>query len=106
MWPFLTAARRAGFFAKYHPVWAGSRRSTWTALWTGANGTARDVGLSAGGPDRAALPAGLRRDDRRDTLHVGVTYRTAAFSRVTVDGVMTAFLHRVDSLSEAACQPA
>ena len=40
----------------------------------------------------------------RDALHVGVSFRTAAFSRADVDGVIAGFKRCIESLEEAeAC---
>jgi hypothetical protein len=39
----------------------------------------------------------------RDDLHVGVSYRTAAFSRAAVDAVTSEFVRCIESLREVPC---
>jgi hypothetical protein len=92
MWPFLSRARREGFYAKYHPVWGGVTPLNVDALW-GKSGR-NDVrsweyfrAVSTG----PLCPLVLAVTTAQDTMHVGVSYRTAAFSRTMVDDVTAAF---------------
>jgi hypothetical protein len=39
----------------------------------------------------------------RDGLHVGVSYRRAAFSKAAVDGVASDFVRCIESLREEPC---
>jgi hypothetical protein len=105
IWPFLSVRRREGFFAKYHPAWGGVSALNVSDLWSknGADNTQSLDYLRAAstGP---LCPVVFAVTTVRDTLHVGVSYRTAAFSRATVDGVAAGFIRCIDSLTEAdAC---
>lgn len=105
MWPFLSARRREGFFAKYHPVWGGVTLLNVDALWarSGRNGV-RSWEYFRAGPTGPLCPLVFAATTARGALHVGVSYRTAAFSRATVDGVVAGFRRSIDSFKEAdAC---
>ena len=82
MWPFLSAARRARFYAKYHPVWAGVTTLNVDALWgkSGRRDVHRWTTSGRFRPGRCARWCSRSRP-RGTSLHVGVSYRTAAFSR-------------------------
>lgn len=105
IWPFLSVRRRGGFFAKYYPAWGGVTALNVTDLWSksAADGTQALEYLRAGstGP---LCPLVFAVTTARDTLHVGVSYRTAAFSRATVDDVTAEFIRCIGSLTGAdAC---
>jgi hypothetical protein len=105
MWPFLSDARRKGFYAKYHPVWGGVTPLNVDALW-GKSGR-NDVqsweyfrAVSTG----PLCPLVLAVTTAQDTMHVGVSYRTAAFSRTMVDDVTAGFRRYITGLEKAeAC---
>ena len=101
MWPFLSAPRRAGFYAKYHPVWGGVTPLNVDALWgrSGRNGV-RSWDYFRAVPTGPLCPLVFAVTTAHDTMHVGVTYRTAAFSRATVGEVIAGFRRSVDSLKE------
>ncbi len=105
IWPFLSVRRREGFFAKYYPAWGGVTALNVTDLWSksGGDGTQSLEYLRAGstGP---LCPLVFAVTTAGDALHVGVSYRTAAFSRATVDDVTAGFIRSIDSLTGAdAC---
>lgn len=105
IWPFLSGPRREGFYAKYHPVWGGVTPLNVDALRgkSGRNGV-RSWEYFRAVPTGPLCPLVFAVTTARDTMHVGVSYRTAAFSRTTVDGVTAAFRRCMDSLKEAdAC---
>lgn len=105
MWPFLSGPRREGLYAKYHPVWGGVTPLNVDALWgkSGRNGVQSWEYFRAV-PTGPLCPLVFAVTTARDTMHVGVSYRTAAFSRTMVDDVTAAFRHCIDSLKEAdAC---
>jgi hypothetical protein len=105
MWPFLSGPRREGFYAKYHPVWGGVTPLNMDALW----GTSGRDGVQSWEYFRAVptgplCPLVFAVTTAQDTIHVGVSYRTAAFSRTMVDDVTAAFRRCIDGLQEAeAC---
>jgi hypothetical protein len=101
MWPFLSVARREGFFAKYYPAWGGVTALNVDALWDrsgpdGVESWAYFRAVSTG----PVCPLVVAVTTARDTLHIGVTYRTAAFAPATVDGLMSGFIHSIDSVAE------
>jgi hypothetical protein len=101
MWPFLSGPRREGFYAKYHPVWGGVTPLNVDALW-GKSG--RD-GVQAWDYFRAVptgplCPLVFAVTTAHDAMHVGVSYRTAAFSRAMVDEVTAAFRQSIGGLKE------
>ena len=105
MWRFLSVPRRRRFFAKHHPAWGGVTALNVDALW----------GMR--GPDSLQSPDYLRAvstgplcpmvlavTTARDALNVGVTFRTAEFSRADVDAVIAGFKRCIESLEEGeAC---
>ena len=87
---------RAGerFFAKHHPAWGGVTALNVDALW--GNERAGHAVQSSGLPPGGAPPGRCVRwcfavTTAQDALHVGVSYRTAAFSRADVDDVIAGF---------------
>jgi len=105
MWPFLSGPRREGFYAKYHPVWGGVTPLNVDALWgkSGRN-SVQSWEYFRAVPTGPLCPLVFAVTTARDTMHIGVSYRTAAFSRTMVDGVTAAFRRSIDSLKEAdAC---
>ena len=105
MWPFLSGPRREGFYAKYHPVWGGVTPLNVDALWgkSGRNDV-RSWDYFRAVPTGPLCPLVFAVTTARDTMHVGVSYRTAAFTRVMVDEVTAAFRRSIDSLKEVeAC---
>ena len=105
MWPFLSGARREGFYAKYHPVWGGVTPLNVDALWgkSGRNDV-RSWEYFRAVPTGPLCPLVFAVTTAQDTMHVGVSYRTAAFSRTMVDDVTAAFRRCIDGLEKAeAC---
>ncbi|MET0682060.1 MAG: hypothetical protein ABWZ29_01815 [Casimicrobiaceae bacterium] len=105
MWPFLSGARRAGFYAKHHPVWGGVTPLNVDALWgkSGRNDV-RSWEYFRAVPTGPLCPLVFAVTTAQDTMHVGVSYRTAAFSRTMVADVTAAFRRCIDGLEKAeAC---
>lgn len=105
MWPFLSGRRREGFYAKYHPVWGGVTPLNVDALWgkSGRNDVQSWEYFRAV-PTGPLCPLVFAVTTAQNTMHVGVSYRTAAFSRATVDDVTASFRRCIDGLEKAeAC---
>ena len=99
MWPFLSPRRRGGFFAKYHPVWAGLTALNVDAIW-GKSGKdsvrLRDYfRVASTGP---LCPFVFAVTTAGNALRVGVTYRTGAFYRPQVEEVIANFVRCIDDL--------
>ncbi len=99
LWPLLTAKRRHGLYPKHFPVWAGITSLNVNAVWAGAPcaGTSGLDYLRAV-PTGPLCPMVFAVTTAHDVLHVGIAFRTAAFSRAAVDGLAAEFLHRIDRL--------
>jgi hypothetical protein len=103
LWPFLSPDRRARFYLKYHPTWAGVTTLNVDALW--GRGDGRDVRFDylRAGPTGPLCPMVFAVTTVRDVLHVGLTYRTAVFSEAVIEGVASEFVRCIESLREEPC---
>jgi hypothetical protein len=103
LWPFLSPDRRARFYLKYHPTWAGVTALNVDALW--GTGDGRDVRFDylRAGPTGPLCPMVFAVTTVRDVLHVGLTYRTAVFSEGVIEGVASEFVRCIESLREEPC---
>jgi hypothetical protein len=98
MWPFLSLRRRARFFVKYHPAWAGITTLNVNALWDRRDGRDAPFDYIRAVPTGPLCPMVFAVTTVRDVLHVGVSYRTAAFSQAAVDGVVKEVVRCIESL--------
>jgi hypothetical protein len=103
MWPFLSPRQRARFFVKYYPAWAGVTTLNVNALWGSDGGREAPFDYLRAVPTGPLCPMVFAVTTVKDVLHVGVSYRTAAFSRAAVDGVANEFVRSIESLREAPC---
>jgi hypothetical protein len=103
MWPFLSLRRRARFYVKYYPAWAGVTTLNVNALWGRQDGRDAPFDYIRAVPTGPLCPMVFAVTTVRDVLHVGVSYRTAAFSRVAVDGIAQEFVRCIESLREEPC---
>jgi hypothetical protein len=105
MWPFLSPHRRAGFFAKYHPVWAGLTTLNVDAVaGESGNDGARWRDYFRVGSTGPLCPMVFAFTTAGDAVRVGVTYRAAALNRSEVEEVVTSFVRCIDKLEPAeAC---
>jgi hypothetical protein len=100
MWPFLSLRQRARFFIKYHPAWAGITTLNVNTLWGRRDGRDAPFDYIRAVPTGPLCPMVFAVTTVRDVLHVGVSYRTAAFSPAAIDGVAKEFVRCVESLRE------
>ncbi len=101
LWPWLSDARRRGLYAKHFPVWAGITSLNVNATWANAQctGTSQLDYLRAG-PTGPLCPMVFAVTTANDMLHVGITFRTTAFTREAVDRLAAALLLGIDQLQE------
>jgi len=95
----LSPPARARFYSKSYPVWAGTTSLNVDALWIGAGGQAPPseyLRAASTGP-HAPLVAVLTAAS--SAMHVGLSFRTAAFSREEIDKIAAGILHCVDTLA-------
>lgn len=100
MWRFLSLRRRARFFIKYHPAWAGVTTLNLNALWGRRDGRGAPFDYIRAVPTGPLCPMVIAVTTVRDVLHVGVSYRTAAFSQAAIDGVVKELVRCIESLRE------
>jgi hypothetical protein len=101
MWPLLSPARRLRFFPKYHPVWGGVSMLNVNTLWgRAASGGAPPAEYSRAISTGPACPLVLAVTAAQDVIQVGISFRTAVFSRAMVDGVKVAFGGAIEALAE------
>jgi hypothetical protein len=103
MWPFLSPGQRARFFVKYYPAWAGITTLNVNALWGGEEGCEAPFDYLRAVPTGPLCPMVFAITTVKDVLHVGLSYRTAAFSRAAIDGVANEFVRCIESLRERPC---
>jgi hypothetical protein len=106
MWPFLSVPRRRGFFAKYYPAWGGLTTLNVDALW-GRNGPdgGQSLDYLRAGSTGPVCPLVFAVTTARAALHVGVSYRTAAFTRASVDALAEEFRRCIVDIEETvACE--
>jgi hypothetical protein len=101
LWPMLTPAQRHGFYPKHFAVWAGITSLDLNALWA-AQGTGGTAGLDylRAVPTGPLCPLVLAVTRVHDELHLGLAYRTSAFSREAVEALAAALLHQADALRD------
>jgi hypothetical protein len=99
LWPLLTPQQRHGFYPKHFAVWAGITSLDLNALW-GAQGAAGTRGLDylRAVPTGPLCPLVLAVTSVHDELHLGLAYRTSAFSREAVAALAAALLRQADAL--------
>jgi hypothetical protein len=97
-WRFLSETHRRQFFAKHYPVWAGTTPLNVAPLWAhaGGRGPAPEYLRAVSTGPMAPMICAISTAD--EVVNVGISYRTAAFDRETVDGVVADMLSRIKSL--------
>ena len=94
----LSGPARARFFAKSYPVWAGTTSLNVDALWIAAGGQeppAEYLRAASTGP-HAPLVAVLTAAG--SAMHVGLSFRTAAFTREEIDKIAAGILRCTDTV--------
>jgi hypothetical protein len=97
VWPFLSPGQRHRFYGKHHPVWGGVTMLNVNGLWRQATqgaGSEYLRGVSTG----PLSPLVFAMTTLGEVIHVGVTFRTSAFSRAAVEGVTARFRRCLESL--------
>jgi hypothetical protein len=97
-WRFLSEGHRKRFFAKHYAVWAGTTPLNVAPLWAhaGGRGPAPEYLRAVSTGPLAPMICAISTAD--EVVNVGISYRTAAFDRSTVDGVVADMLSRIKSL--------
>lgn len=99
IWPLLKPSQRHRFYPKHYPVWAGLTALNINPLWPHAKGAgAERLDYLRAVPTGPLCPMVLAATTTHDVMHIGIAFRTAAFSRSTVEGVAAAFVRCIDQL--------
>ena len=99
-WRHLSERRQQRLFAKHYPVWVGTTPLNAGLLWVGTGA----AGVSAAPEYLRAVSTGplapmicaISTTDK--AVNIGISYRTAAFDRSTVDGVVERMLSYIKNL--------
>ena len=91
-WPYMTPGQRRQVYAKNYPVWAGMTMLNVESLWHSAPGEARVLHYLRAGSTGPFSPLVMWPASVGDCLHIGVSYRTAAFRREDVDRISAALI--------------
>jgi hypothetical protein len=96
---FLAPPDRARFYSKSYPVWAGTTSLNVDALWAeaGGQGAAPEYLRAASTGPHAPLVAVLTAAG--PALHIGISFREAAFTRADVDKIAAGLLRCFDDLT-------
>ena len=97
-WRFMSETHRRRLFAKHYPVWAGTTPLNVAPLWAhaGGRGPAPEYLRAVSTGPLAPMICAISTVD--EVVNVGISYRTAAFDRRTVEGVVADMLSRIKSL--------
>lgn len=99
IWPWLTTSRRHQFYPKHYPVWAGVTAFNINAVWSRASGGSTEhLDYLRAVPTGPLCPMVLAATTTHDVLHIGIAFRTAAFSRSAVERIAAAFVRCIDQL--------
>jgi hypothetical protein len=92
VWPFMTAAQRKHMYAKNYPVWAGLSTLNVDALWQSSAGASPVLHYLRAVSTGPFSPIVMAPASVGDCLHIGLSYRTAAFSRDDIARISAALL--------------
>ena len=97
-WRFMTPGQRRQMYAKNYPVWAGVSMLSVESLWRDAAGQARVLHYLRAISTGPFSPMVIAPASVGDCLHIGVSYRTAAFRREDIDRIVATFVATARSL--------
>lgn len=98
MWRFLSPERRARFHGKAYPVWAGMTPLHVDALWKQAAGVTPTPEYVRAVPTGPLAPLVVAVTMADGTLDIGISFRTAAFTRGEIDNMATAIRDRINGM--------
>ena len=96
-WRFLSPEKRAGFYAKNYPIWGGVSLLNVDPLWSGV-GERKPADYFRGVPTGPMSPLVVAASTTNGVLHLGFSWRLAAFDRQTIEGVATRMVDGLRSL--------
>jgi len=95
----LSPADRERFYGKSYPVWAGTTSLNVDALWPGAGGQAPPSEYLRAASTGPHAPLVVVLTAASSAMHVGLSFRTAAFTREEIDRIGAGILHCIETLS-------
>mgnify|MGYP003593400266 CR=1 FL=1 len=98
-WRHMTPGQRRQMYAKNYPVWAGVSMLSVASLWRDAPGQAHVLHYLRAISTGPFSPMVIAPASVGDSLHIGVSYRTAAFRREDIDRIVAAFVATARSLA-------
>ena len=97
-WRYLSDIRRRRFFAKHYAVWAGTTPLNVAPLWTQAGGKGPVPEYLRGVSTGPLTPMVCAISTVDEIVNVGISYRTTAFDRNTVERIAGDMLSCIKSL--------
>ncbi len=97
-WRFMTPGQRRQMYAKNYPVWAGVSMLSVASLWRDAPGQAHVLHYLRAISTGPFSPLVMAPASVGECLHIGVSYRTAAFRRDDIARIIATFLTTARSL--------
>jgi hypothetical protein len=85
LWRFLSVERRRRLYAKSYPVWGALSMLNVDALWEAAGGRMPPPEYLRGVPTGTLSPVVVAATTAGEHLHLGITYRTSAFTAANID---------------------
>ncbi len=104
-WRHLSDIRRRRFFAKHYAVWAGTTPLNVAPLWTQAGGKGAVPEYLRGVSTGPLAPMVCAISTVEEIVNVGISYRTTAFDRDTIERIAGNILSCIKSLDhESSCR--
>jgi hypothetical protein len=98
-WRLLSPERRARFHRRAYPVWAGTTSLNVDALWAAAPGMTAVPDYVRAVPTGPLAPLVVAVTTAGGRLALGISYRTAAFTRADMDKIAASIRDSIASLS-------
>jgi hypothetical protein len=98
LWPWLSPSHRAGIHAKNYPVWVGITPLDVDRLWRKAGGRAPPAEYLRAVSTGPTAPLVVATTTAGGTLHLGLSYRTTAFTGEDVAKIAAGILDGVEHL--------
>jgi hypothetical protein len=95
VWRFLRLPQRQGFHLKNWPIWVGVTMLNVDALWREGGAAASPPAYLRAVSTGPLSPMVVAASTAGGALEIGVSYRTAAFERATVEGIAADVLTRL-----------
>ncbi len=98
IWRFLSPERRRRFYAKNYPVWGAISMLNVNTLWADAGGSMPVPEYLRAVPTGPLAPMVLAVTTSGDVIHLGISYRTAAFTAANIDKMADGIIARARQL--------